>query len=76
MNESARVLAEEAAHRAAMSEAKAESDLGLSDDGELVAGFVDIRGQDLEARLLCAGNVKLPRLVDVLDDVVRVADLR
>src|SRR4029077_947199 len=56
--------------------AESEADLRLADHRELVAGFVDVRRQDLEPRLLCAGHVKLPRLVDVLNHVVRVADLR
>src|SRR6476646_10262599 len=53
-----------------------EANVPLADDRELVAGFVDVRRKYLESRFLCARHVQLPRLVDVLDDVVRVADLR
>src|SRR2546423_10757500 len=56
--------------------AQPKADLGLPDDGELVAGLVDIRRKDFNSRLFSAGNMELPRLVDVLHDAVGIADLR
>src|SRR6476660_7440714 len=56
--------------------AKAKPNLPITNDSELVARFVDVGRKNLESRLLYAGNVELTRLVDVLDDVFEVADLR
>src|SRR5207237_5786487 len=56
--------------------AESEPNLRVTDDGELVSGFVDVGGENLDTGLRRAGHVELTRFVDVLDDVVGVTDLR